>query len=201
MGFIAFLLDWFVDTIVHFKWLATQELLYSNIGLSWLVFVVIGVVLMFMAACLTAYVGPAALGSGVAEAMGFLNGVIYPEFIHVKTLFTKIVGVMFAVAAGLCGGKEGPLVHIGSNVGVMTLYLPFKYCKYFQNDHEKRKFIAVGLAAGVAAAFGAPIGGSLFAYELSKPNTFWSFSLTWRVFFACSMSTFFLNIFKSLQMY
>lgn len=58
--------------------------------------------------------------------------------------------------------------------------------------------MAVGTAAGVSAAFGAPIGGSLFAYELSKPNTFWSFSLTWKVFFASTISCFVLSVFKQL---
>lgn len=103
-----------------------------------------------------------------------------------------------AVAGGLCGGKEGPLVHIGSIVGYISAYLPLGFTKYFRNDFEKRKLMAVGTAAGVSAAFGAPIGGSLFAYEISKPNTFWSFSLTWKVFFASTISTFVLSIFKQL---
>jgi H+/Cl- antiporter ClcA len=75
-------------------------------------------------------------------------------------------------------------------------YLPFSFETYFRNDLEKRKLGAIGLAAGVSAAFGAPIGGSLFAFELTKPNTFWSFSLTWKVFFAASISVFFLGIFQ-----
>lgn len=58
--------------------------------------------------------------------------------------------------------------------------------------------MAVGCAAGVSAAFGAPIGGSLFAYEISKPNTFWSFSLTWKVFFASTISTFTLSVLKQV---
>lgn len=77
-------------------------------------------------------------------------------------------------------------------------YLPFSFETYFRNDLEKRKLGAIGLAAGVSAAFGAPIGGSLFAFELTKPNTFWSFSLTWKVFFAASISVFFLGIFQQL---
>lgn len=62
----------------------------------------------------------------------------------------------------------------------------------------KRQLIAAGSSAGVAAAFGAPIGGSLFSYEISKPNTFWTFSMLWRVFFAASISTFMLAILESL---
>jgi H+/Cl- antiporter ClcA len=58
--------------------------------------------------------------------------------------------------------------------------------------------MAGGIAAGVSAAFGAPIGGSLFAYEISKPSTFWSFSLTWKVFFSASISTFVLSILKQV---
>ena len=81
----------------------------------------------------------------------------------------------------------------------MILYIPIPMFRYFRNDVDKRKFMAMGIAAGISAAFGAPIGGSLFAYELSKPNTFWTFSLTWRVFFSCSICTFFLNIFKAIE--
>ena len=58
--------------------------------------------------------------------------------------------------------------------------------------------IAAGTSAGVSAAFGAPIGGALFSYEISKPNTFWTFSMLWRVFAACSISTFLLGIITSL---
>ena len=106
--------------------------------------------------------------------------------------------MVLAVSGGICGGKEGPLVHIGCIVGQMSAYMPFYFTRYFRNDFEKRKLMSVGIAAGVSAAFGAPIGGSLFAYELSKPNSFWSFSLTWKVFFASTMSTFFLSLLKQV---
>ena len=58
--------------------------------------------------------------------------------------------------------------------------------------------IAAGASAGVSTAFGAPIGGALFAYELSKLNTFWTFSMLWRVFAASSIATFVLGILMSL---
>lgn len=42
--------------------------------------------------------------------MGYLNGVIYPKYFNISSFLVKFFGLMFAVSAGLCGGKEGPLV-------------------------------------------------------------------------------------------
>lgn len=196
MGTIAFLIDITATELVTLRWYSTEKIARQNAGLGWLVLVLFSVLFVGIASLLSVYIAPAAIGSGVAEAMGILNGVAYPDYICLKTLAVKSIGVSFAVAGGLCGGKEGPLVHIGSIVGYASAYLPLPFTKYFRNDFEKRKLMAVGTAAGVSAAFGAPIGGSLFAYELSKPNTFWSFSLTWKVFFASTISTFFLSVFK-----
>lgn len=63
----------------------------------------------------------------------------------------------------------------------------------------KRNLIAAGTSAGVSAAFGAPVGGTLFAFEISKPNTFWKFSVIWKVFASCAMSVFTLAVVQSLM--
>ena len=68
---------------------------------------------------------------------------------------------------------------------------------FLHNDHKKRQFISAGTSAGVACAFGAPIGGALFIYELSKPNPYWKFSMLWKTFFSCGMAVFFLALLEA----
>jgi H+/Cl- antiporter ClcA len=110
----------------------------------------------------------------------------------------KVFGLTFAVASGLCIGKEGVLAHIGSILGHITFYLPIKCFHYFRNNMDKRDIAAAGQAAGVAAAFGAPIGGALYAYEMTAPAVFWNFELCWKIFFCGSISSFTLNVLTAI---
>ena len=70
--------------------------------------------------------------------------------------------------------------------------------EFLQNDEKKRQFVAAGASAGVSVAFGAPIGGAMFAYEMSKPNTFWRFSMIWKVFLSCALANFWLSLLPAI---
>jgi len=173
---------------------ASKSPLYASLSF----YIASAAVLVFLAAVITIWFGPGAAGSGMAELMSILNGVNVPQIICFSTFLTKIIGTVLAVSAGLALGKEGPLAHIGANVGVFVSFMPLNYFRVLHNDVYKRQMMSSGISAGVSTAFGAPIGGTLFSYEISKPNTFWTFGMLWRVFLASAMSSFTLSILTSL---
>jgi H+/Cl- antiporter ClcA len=202
VGTLTFLLALCEEKSVEYRKDTLQMLIDDHndrMGYSYVFYTSFGVICVFVATMITLYIGPGATGSGTAEVMGVLNGINYPKVIGFRTLLVKIFGTTLAVVGGLCIGKEGPLAHIGAITGVMVTYLPFKSFRVLQNDVIRRQIIAAGSSVGVSCAFGAPIGGALFSYEISKPNTFWTFSMLWRVFFATSLGTFTLSIMQSLQ--
>ena len=165
----------------------------SNVR-AWLWFAGMSGAYGFISSSMTTYWAPAATGSGVAELIGYLNGVNYQGWIDTKVLITKIIGVTFAVCARLAVGKEGPLAHIGSVIGALILYIPGLGFEFLRNDTQKRVFIAAGASVGVSCAFGAPMGGALFAYEMSKTTTFWKFSMIWKIFAASAMGNMFFSM-------
>ena len=201
VGVIAFYMTLMEEFLIklkgkHIQFLLTHGVSVQYVYVYWVLF---SMMCALLAAILTVYVGPGAMGSGVPEVMGLLNGVNYPKAIDISTLLVKIVGVELAVIGSLAVGKEGPLVHIGAIIGAIVPYIPFGLFESFRNDSDKRTFMAAGSSAGVSAAFGAPIGGALFTYEISKPNTFWSFSMLWRVFFTAAISTLTLGLLSEMH--
>lgn len=138
---------------------------------------------------------PPAEGSGIPELRAFLNGVKIENFLRFSVLIAKVIGMSLSVASGLPLGKEGPMIHVGSIIGgIISQGLPFS-CGYdirwanfqdFRNDVTKRDFITIGAAAGVAAAFRAPIGGILFTLE--EGASFWSLPITISAFICAAIS-------------
>lgn len=97
------------------------------------------------------------------------------------------------IAAGLSQGDTGALGFTTPRWitdGVVSF-------RRFRNDKDKRDFVTAGAACGVATAFGAPIGGLLFAYE--EVASHWSPALAVLTFFACMTALFTDKFLESAQ--
>lgn len=121
-----------------------------------------------------------AAGSGVAEVRVILSGFVLHGFLGVRTLILKTAGLILSVASGLSLGKEGPFVHIATCVGNIACRL---FAKYDNNDGKRREVLSAAAAAGVAVAFGAPLGGVLFSLE--EVAYFFPAKTLFRTFFCC----------------
>ncbi|XP_078440813.1 chloride channel C [Wolffia australiana] len=192
-GLVGFFNNLAVENIAGFKLLLTSNLMIVNrYYMGFLVFAGCNVVLAASAAALCAYLAPAAAGSGIPEVKAYLNGVDAHSILAPSTLFVKIFGSIFGVAAGFVLGKEGPMVHTGACIasllgqgGSRKYHLTWTGLRYFKNDRDRRDLITCGAAAGVAAAFRAPVGGVLFALE--EAASWWRSALLWRTFFTTAV--------------
>ncbi|KAH7002001.1 chloride channel [Ilyonectria destructans] len=132
-----------------------------------------------------------AAGSGVAEVRVILSGFVLHGFLGLRTLLVKLAALILSVASGMSLGKEGPYVHMAACVGNILCRL---FSKYDRNDGKRREVISAAAAAGVAVAFGAPLGGVLFGLE--EVSYFFPAKTLFRTFFCCivaALSLKFLN--------
>ncbi|XAR54656.1 hypothetical protein NMG60_11029889, partial [Bertholletia excelsa] len=159
---------------------------------GFLVYALINLVLVFSSVYIVTQFAPAAAGSGIPEIKGYLNGIDTPGILLFRTLIGKIFGSIGSVGGGLALGKEGPLVHTGACIasllgqgGSTKYHINSKWLQFFNSDRDRRDLVTCGCAAGVAAAFRAPVGGVLFALE--EVTSWWKSQLMWRVFFTSAV--------------
>ncbi|PKI74923.1 hypothetical protein CRG98_004695, partial [Punica granatum] len=192
-GLVGFFNNLAVENIAGFKLLLTNNLmLKEKYYQAFAAYASCNVVLAVIAAALCAYIAPAAAGSGIPEVKAYLNGIDSYSILAPSTLFVKIFGSIFGVAGGFVVGKEGPMVHTGACIanllgqgGSKKYGLTWRWLRFFKNDRDRRDLITCGAAAGVAAAFRAPVGGVLFALE--EAASWWRSALLWRTFFTTAV--------------
>jgi chloride channel 7 len=196
-GLAAFFILVGVETLLDIRFGIVLKLMAErSVFAAWLANVTLCMAFVGVATSLVVFVEPAASGSGIPDLKAYLNGTNIRRLVTFKALICKVVGVVFSVGGGLCVGKEGPLVHTGSilaaNISHGWKACSVKHWQSFRNDCDKRNFVSCGCAAGVAAAFGAPIGGVLFSLE--EASSFWSMELTSRAFFCAIVGTATINL-------
>jgi CIC family chloride channel protein len=121
--------------------------------------ILVPVIGAFGVAFLVKNFAPEAKGHGVPEAMDAIyynKGIIRPVVAVIKSLASAL-----SIGSGGSVGREGPIVQIGSSFGStlgQILRMPV---------WQRITLIAAGTGGGIAATFNTPIGGMLFALEIT----------------------------------
>lgn len=153
--------------------------------------------LAFILSALLAMVGyylvrrfaPEASGSGIPEIEGALEELRPVRWWRVIPV--KFVGGMGALGAGMVLGREGPTVQLGGNIGRMVLDI-FR----MKSTEARHSLLATGAAAGLSAAFNAPLAGILFIIEEMRLQFRYSVISIKAVFIGVIMSSIVFRIFN-----
>lgn len=100
---------------------------------------------------------PQISGSGVPQVKDSIFGPA--DFPWLSTLTTKFAGGALCILGGLSLGRAGPSVQLGACVGQGLGE------KLTRSRTQQKILIASGAAAGLAAAFNAPLAGVMFTLE------------------------------------
>jgi H+/Cl- antiporter ClcA len=103
-----------------------------------------------------------AMGGGIPQVKGILLGVMHMRWLPV--LWVKFTGVALGILGGLSIGREAPSVQMGAAVAQGL-------SRFFHRiPMEEKYLITSGSSAGLAAAFSAPLAGTMFAMEEMNRN-------------------------------
>jgi H+/Cl- antiporter ClcA len=113
---------------------------------------------------LTRRFAPGAAGSGIPQVMATLDAALTPAtrstFVSLRLSVAKALLTAGSLLGGLASGREGPSVQIAA--GVM------QHARRWLPPHpgiSEHGLLVAGGAAGIAAAFNAPLAGIMFAIE------------------------------------
>jgi CIC family chloride channel protein len=130
--------------------------------LGWLAPVVLGLGGAGLARMLVVRFAPTAEGSGVQRVEAVFSGEV--KAAPRSIVLVKFFGGLLSMGSGLALGREGPTVQMGASLGSLV-------GRFVVGDEEDRKVVdAAGAGAGLAVAFNAPIGGSVFVFEELTSN-------------------------------
>ncbi|XP_047200030.1 chloride channel protein 1 isoform X1 [Hippoglossus stenolepis] len=199
LGITMALVSWTMDyasakSLEAYKWIHVE--LRGNIPLQFLAWVSYPLLFILFSCLFCHLVSPQAIGSGIPELKTILRGVVLKEYLTLKALVAKVIGLTAALGSGMPVGKEGPFVHIASIcAAVLSRFMSF-FSGAYQNPYCYTDILTVGCAVGVGCCFGTPLGGVLFSIEVT--STYFAVRNYWRGYFAATFSAF---IFRVLSVF
>lgn len=110
---------------------------------------------------------PGSEGSGIPQVIASLEDIreLGPRLLTLRILAGKIVLSFLAILGGFTIGREGPTIHVGAALMYsLRRFYPARLRSVYRVGLEHKLALA-GAAAGLSAAFNAPLAGVVFAIE------------------------------------
>lgn len=157
-GFGGIGIRWLIKFISDLSYPGPGNILENILATHWYWILIIPVIGGIIVGPIIYFLAPEAKGHGVPEVMQAIllkGGNIRP-----RVAFIKAIASAISIGTGGSVGREGPIVQIGSSLGSTV-------GQFFHVPSKRLKtLVGCGAAAGIAAAFNAPIAGALFAVEI-----------------------------------
>lgn len=157
-GFASLLIRISIKAISDFAFPGSGTILENISAAPWYMKIIIPALGGLIVGPLTFFFAKEAKGHGVPEVMQSIltkGGIIRPRVAMIKAVTSAIT-----IGTGGSVGREGPIIQIGSSIGSSIGQI-------FKVSNERMKtLVGCGAAAGIAAAFNAPVAGALFAVEI-----------------------------------
>lgn len=157
-GYAAVGIRFLIDEISLLSFSGDGNVLENIISNPWYIVILAPTIGGLIVGPLIYFLAPEAKGHGVPEVMQAIllkGGKIRPRVAIVKAIASAIT-----IGTGGSVGREGPIIQIGSSIGSTV----GQFIKIPSN--KLKTLVGCGAAAGIAAAFNAPIAGALFAVEI-----------------------------------
>lgn len=141
----------------EYSYLIAREYGFFEMAIRFLVLAIIAIVINQIMKK-----APQTTGSGIVHVKASLLGEVKSRWL--ANLVGKFFGSILAIGAGLSLGRQGPSVQIGASIGQGVSRLLGRL------RMEEKYLVTSGAAAGLAAAFNAPLAGVVFALEELHKN-------------------------------
>ena len=157
-GIIAVIYRLMLSNAEHFLFNAIHFIKDKSLHILWFIFLMI---LAFIVSKFLKY-EPYISGSGIPQVEAEVKAKI--DECWYKVLISKMIAGTLCIIGGLSLGREGPSIQLGamSGKGISKLFHRLK--------SEENFLIVCGAAAGLSAAFNAPLAGIMFALEEVHKN-------------------------------
>ncbi|QQS34942.1 MAG: chloride channel protein [Ignavibacteriales bacterium] len=157
-GFAAVLIRLMIHFVADIAFPGEGNFLQDVTNSAWYIILLVPMIGGLIVGPMIHFFAPEAKGHGVPEVMQAI--LLKGGKIRGRVAFIKTISSAITIGTGGSVGREGPIIQIGSSLGSLV-------GQFLRISSKRLKtFVGCGAAAGIAAAFNAPIAGALFAVEI-----------------------------------